>query len=198
MNTPELTLKELQEMEHDLKQYYGGCFPFGERKLESLLSLARIQIESQGVTRKSEGPSSTLPASSDTGGADAPPADPRLSPPNVWWSYHKKSGTWYDEPAAHNEIPSTSEYEDIECRCIPIGPLQTDDQSHPIHTEESPSDSELLTDGDVERLEDLQKALKAEGYRNSLSHEMGVLIPRILPVLRSVIKAAMKQEKQAS
>jgi hypothetical protein len=137
MNTPELTLKELQEMEHDLKQYYGGCFPFGERKLESLLSLARLQIESQGVTRKSGGPSSTLPASSDTGGADVPPADPRLSPPNVWWSYHKKSGTWYDEPAAHNEIPSTSEYEDIECRCIPIGPLQTADQSPPIHTEES-------------------------------------------------------------
>jgi hypothetical protein len=60
-------------MEHDLKQYYGGCFPFGERKLESLLSLARIQIESQGVTRKPGGSSSTLPASSDASDSDVVP-----------------------------------------------------------------------------------------------------------------------------
>jgi hypothetical protein len=189
MNTPELTLKELQEMEHDLKQYYGGCFPFGERKLESLLSLARIQIESQGVTRKSEGPSSTLPASSDTGGADAPPADPRLSPPNVWWSYHKKSGTWYDEPAAHNEIPSTSEYEDIECRCIPIGPLQTDDQSPPLHTEESPSDSEMLDWLETQLWVDLSSVGGPSIDASSLSDSFGG------DSFRSAIKAAMEQEK---
>jgi hypothetical protein len=236
MNTPELTLKELQEMEHDLKQYYGGCFPFGERKLESLLSLARIQIESQGVTRKSGGPSSTLPASSDTGEADVPPFGRDHSENKhryVWWSWHPAYPQWEQScwgadslreaildlhrPLAckmrlyhnklvrrdgneHTVVYDLAPNEDLDHWHFEVDRIFLDarkaaNQSPPIHTEESPSDSELLTDGDVERLEDLQKALKAEGYRNSLSHEMGVLIPRILPVLRSVIKAAMKQEK---
>lgn len=44
------------------------------------------------------------------------------SPPNVIWSIHKKSQTWNDEPEAASPdfIPSASDWEDIECRCVPI------------------------------------------------------------------------------
>jgi hypothetical protein len=197
MNTPELTLKELQEMEHDLKQYYGGCFLFGERKLESLLSLARLQIESQGVTDGKLAPSNTSVACAPPAHSDVVPAlEAARNALRVYQtalSYLWKHGVRC--PEMSNELLLSAQQNgdaQIKAADLVLKRLTT---TPPIHTEESPSDSELLTDGDVERLEDLQKALKAEGYRNSLSHEMGVLIPRILPVLRSVIKAAMKQEK---
>jgi hypothetical protein len=196
MNTPELTLNEVitqtREMIHDVKMLtkaraisettrdlYCGILESNLR----LLSLARIQIESQGVTRKSEGPSSTLPASSDAGGADA---DPSVSEGDA--EFLRDIASRLEHGGWDRIFQKRLKWIADKVSGIAAAP--------PIHTEESPSDSELLTDGDVERLEDLQKALKAEGYRNSLSHEMGVLIPRILPVLRSVIKAAMEQEKR--
>lgn len=44
------------------------------------------------------------------------------SPPNVIWTLHKKSGTWHEDPqvASPDFIPSTDDWEDIECRCVPI------------------------------------------------------------------------------
>jgi hypothetical protein len=66
-----LTLKELQEIQINLKYFCNGSFRFGEAKLEAILSLARRQLEQQEGSP--EGPSTTRSACAPPAHSDVPP-----------------------------------------------------------------------------------------------------------------------------
>jgi hypothetical protein len=219
MNTPELTLEKslsiVLEKLHNIPNFkdYQEAKNIVLNVQEGLrdLSLARLQIESQGVTGKPRGSSSTLPTSSGADGADAPPFEHDHSENKhryVWWSWHPAYPQWSQScwgadaireaildlhrPLAckmrlyhnklvrrdgneHTVVYDLTPNEDLDPWHFKVDSIFLDarkaaNQSPPIHTEESPSDSELLT------------WLFRRGHTQFVN--------------RSAIKAAMEQEKQ--
>jgi hypothetical protein len=228
MNTPELTLEGLNATELTLKACITASMFSGEKSLERnlnrILSLARLQIESQGVIEGKLAPSSTLPASSDADGADAPRRKvkhmkdwlPISSAPMdgtsiILWDADRElavSGCYHRDPGMDNpngyepaweawvsdEDLVIWESEDEPTHWIPLP------HGAPIHTEESPSDSEMVTwiEEQVKKSStgvSFDKIPNCEGEMGGFRFMRRHRIDQPCKTLRSAIKAAMEQEK---
>lgn len=194
MNTPELTLNET--IEH-LKRFAGiepGFFenPPKENLIFAsihYLSLARLQIESQGVTEGKLAPSNTSGACALPAHSDVVPVCANCGQTATCFGAYE--GDQEEEFCCDDCCAHGNEYG----HCSPVSP--------PIHTEESPSDTMLL-----DWLESQSKASSTgisfdyvryvedgqvleKGYRFMRRHFLG----ERKDTLRSAIKAAMEQEK---
>lgn len=206
MNTPELTLNETIAMLEDKTKTFDPTQTY-HRSMTGImlhalhyLSLARLQIESQGVTWKPEGSSSAFPASSDTGGADVVPVseyvdievvsgvegsslcinEKRICGPKPWGGgkviHSWRAQVQWIREAVERKLPAP-----------------------PIHTEESPSDTRL-----IDWLEESGEWLCSIGndygedeteWKVSRWLAADTVVSGQSKSLRSAIKAAMEQEK---